>query len=490
MHLHTLGFCFSVLLMLQIVAGQADYGTALTKSILYYEAQRSGKLPTTQRVTWRGDSGLNDSGVIDGSDVRVDLTGGYYDAGDNVKFGFPLAFTITMLSWSVVEYESELKAKGELSNAMEAIKWGTDYLMKAHIHNEEDGSDTLFGQVGEAQPDHDCWQRPEDMTTPRTAYKIDADNPGADLAGETSAAFAAASMVFKTSDPSYSDELLTRAQQLYDFSQAHHGMYHYTITSAANFYPSSGYEDELSWAASWLYRATEEQTYLDFLLSVETGWIHHTFCWDNKFTGVQVLMAKLVLEGTVEDSGKAAVYKSNAEDFVCAVLGKGNDNEQMSPGGALYWQPWDNVQYITAGIFITTVYSDYLSSAESTLKCQSGEATPDELIDFVTSQVDYILGSNPKNMSYMVGIGSSYPLKVHHRGASIVSIKTDPAPVTCQGGFDLWFNKDAPNPNVLEGALVSSNLQDTYDDSRSNFQQAEPATANTAPLVGVLARLA
>ncbi|MCL7025097.1 hypothetical protein MKW94_000337, partial [Papaver nudicaule] len=64
MHQHTLGFCFSVLLLLQVVAGQVDYGTALTKSIKYFEAQRSGNLPASQRVTWRGDSGLND-----GSDV-------------------------------------------------------------------------------------------------------------------------------------------------------------------------------------------------------------------------------------------------------------------------------------------------------------------------------------------------------------------------------------------------------------------------------------
>ncbi|KAI3881580.1 hypothetical protein MKX03_012552 [Papaver bracteatum] len=485
MHQHTLGFCFSVLLLLQIVAGQADYGTALTKSILYYEAQRSGKLPPTQRVTWRGDSGLKD-----GSDVGVDLTGGYYDAGDNVKFGFPMAFTITMLSWSVVEYESQLLAKAELSNALDAIKWGTDYLLKAHVHNETDGSDTLYGQVGQAQPDHDCWERPEDMDTPRTAYKIDAEHPGADLAGETSAAFAAASIVFKTSDPSYSDELLKRATQLYNFARNNHGLYHFSIPGADKFYPSGGYEDELSWAASWLYRATEEQTYLEFLLSVETGWIHHTFCWDDKFTGVQVLMAKLVLEGKVQNSDKAAVYKSNAEDFVCAVIQKGNDDIQISQGGSLYWQPWNNVQYITAGIFITTVYSDYLRSAGSNLNCPSGEATPDQIIDFVKSQVDYILGSNPKSMSYMVGMGSNYAQKVHDRGASIVSIKTDPTPVTCQGGYDIWFNKDAPNPNVLEGALVSSNLQDTYEDSRSNFQQAEPAIANTAPLVGVLARLA
>lgn len=37
-----------------------DYADALEKSILFFEAQRSGKLPSDQRVKWRGDSGMSD----------------------------------------------------------------------------------------------------------------------------------------------------------------------------------------------------------------------------------------------------------------------------------------------------------------------------------------------------------------------------------------------------------------------------------------------
>lgn len=58
-----LGFC---LVILFVNAASFDYGTALSKSLLYYEAQRSGKLPYNQRVKWRGDSALkdeNDEGV-------------------------------------------------------------------------------------------------------------------------------------------------------------------------------------------------------------------------------------------------------------------------------------------------------------------------------------------------------------------------------------------------------------------------------------------
>jgi len=63
--------------------------------------------------------------------VQVDLSGGYYDAGDNVKYQFPMAFTITLLSWSVIEYERELVSAGQMQYAQQAIKWGTDYFLKA-----------------------------------------------------------------------------------------------------------------------------------------------------------------------------------------------------------------------------------------------------------------------------------------------------------------------------------------------------------------------
>ncbi|KAL6340619.1 hypothetical protein AAG906_010527 [Vitis piasezkii] len=57
--------------------------------------------------------------------------------------------------------------------------------------------------------------------------------------------------------------------------------------------------------------------------------------------------------------------------------------------------------------------------------------------------------------------------RTYHRGASIVSTHENGAPVTCQEGFDKWYNRQAPNPNVLEGAIVSGPDQgNNYGDSR------------------------
>lgn len=66
--------CIGISVMALVSAQQYDYSSALSKSILFYEAQRSGPLPSSNRVPWRGNTFLDD-----GVDVGVDLSGGYFD---------------------------------------------------------------------------------------------------------------------------------------------------------------------------------------------------------------------------------------------------------------------------------------------------------------------------------------------------------------------------------------------------------------------------
>ncbi|GFZ01271.1 glycosyl hydrolase 9C3 [Actinidia rufa] len=478
---------FLVLVLLPLALAGHDYGQALSKSILFFEAQRSGYLPSTQRVQWRGHSGLND-----GKANGVDLVGGYYDAGDNVKFGLPMAFTITMMSWSIVEYGKQMAASGELGHALDAVKWGTDYLIKAHPE-----PNVFYGEVGDGTTDHYCWQRPEDMTTSRQAYRIDPSNPGSDLAGESAAALAAASLAFRHNNPSYANELLTHAQQLFEFADKYRGKYDSSITVAQKYYRSiSGYADELLWAAAWLYQATNNEYYLSYLGKNGdslggTGWAMTEFGWDVKYAGVQTLVAKFLMGGKAGQYAPVfEEYQQNAEFFMCAILGKGNRNVQKTPGGLIFRQRWNNLQFVTSASFLLTVYSDYLTSAGKNLNCGSGSVSPSELLSFAKSQVDYILGDNPRATSYMVGYGSNYPRQVHHRGSSIVSIKVDSSFVSCRGGYATWFSREASDPNVLTGAIVGGpDAYDNFADERDNYEQTEPATYNNAPLLGLLARL-
>ncbi|XP_078431616.1 endoglucanase 19-like [Wolffia australiana] len=482
-------FVLAVMLLLvpSAMAGH-DYAGALTKSLLFLEAQRSGYLPPDQRVHWRSHSGLQD-----GKSSGVDLVGGYYDAGDNVKFGLPMAFTVTMSAWSIIEYGRQMAAVGELGHAMKAVRWGTDYLIKAHPE-----PNVLYGEVGDGNTDHYCWQRPEDMTTPRNAYRVDVNNPGSDLAGETAAAMAAAAIVFRRSDPTYSNELLRHATQLFQFADKYRGKYDSSIRVAQKYYGSvSGYADELLWAAAWMYQATNNEYYLDYLAGNGdslggTGWAMGEFGWDVKYVGAQLLVSKFLLQGKA--GSRAPVferYQQKAEFYMCACAGKWSRNVRRTPGGLLFRQRWNNLQFVSTAAFSLSVYADYLSSAgQRQIRCSGGDVSPAELAVLAKSQVDYILGDNPRATSYMVGYGSTYPQQVHHRGSSIVSIKVNPSFVSCRGGYDTWYRRPASDPNLLVGAIVGGpDAYDNFVDQRDNFEQTEPATYNSAPLLGVLARL-
>ena len=185
-------------------------------------------------------------------------------------------------------------------------------------------------------------------------------------------------------------------------------------------------------------------------------------------------------------------YRAKAEHYICACLGKnnGSSNVDRTPGGLLFVRQWNNMQYVTSAAFLLTVYSDHLSASRRHVQCPDGPVGPGELLGLARSQADYILGSNPMGMSYLVGFGPNWPKKVHHRGASIVSYKESKGFIGCTQGYDEWYGRRGPNPNVLVGAIVGGpDIGDNFRDARGNYVQTEACTYNTAPMVGVFARL-
>lgn len=183
-------------------------------------------------------------------------------------------------------------------------------------------------------------------------------------------------------------------------------------------------------------------------------------------------------------------YKEKAEFYLCSILNLNNQsNVERTPGGLLYVRQWNNLQYVSTATFLLTVYSDFLYSTSQELICQDGVVGHEDLLEVAKTQVEYMLGQNPMNMSYLVGYGENYPKRVHHRGASIVCYGENNGFIGCAQGYDNWYGKKEPNPNVLVGALVGGpDCQDNFRDERGNYMQTEACTYNTAPLVGVFAK--
>ena len=434
-------------------SGQFNYGEALQKSLFFYEAQRAGPLPAHNRVSWRGDAAL-----ADGSDVGEDLSGGWFDAGDHVKFGFPIAASATMLAWGVVEYRDAYQQSCQLGHALANLRWVSDYFIRAHS-----APDVLYGQVGAGSDDHAWWGPAEVMQMERPAYKVDASCPGSDLAGETSAALAAASIAFRPVDPGYADELLDHATTLFAFADTHRGKYSDCITDARAFYNSwSGYADELAWAAAWLYRATDDSAYLAraealyAALSPDFRWTH---AWDDKSYGTAVLLAQL--------TAGAATYQRDSQrllDFW--TVGDGDSRVTYTPGGLAWLDQWGALRYAANTAFLALVYSATLSDAELKTRYH----------DFAVAQIDYILGDNPRAGSYVVGFGDNPPRNPHHR--------------TAHGSYTNSIQSPALNRHVLYGALVGGpGADDAWSDDRGDYVKNEVATDYNAAFTGALAGL-
>ena len=436
--------------------GRYNYLTALQKSFFFYEAQRSGRLPQDRRVGWRGDSALED-----GKAEGVDLTGGYYDAGDHVKFGLPMAGTLTLLAWGGMEYGATYETAGLKPQLLEAIRWGTDFLIKAHTAPNE-----LWGQVGKGDDDHKWWGPAEVMPMKRPAFKIDASCPGSDLAGESSAALSSASILFRPTDPKYADLLQVHAQQLYDFADNYRGKYDECIKDAGKFYKSfSGYQDELAWAAVWLYLATGNPDYLaraerEAALA-KADWVW-TQSWDDKIYGTALLLARL--------TGKD-IYRKQTERWLDHwTTGYQGKKIKTTPGGLVYLDRWGVLRYAANAAFLAFLYSDDLKRAKL------DPARVATYHDFAVRQMRYILGDNPLKRSFVVGFGNNPPMNPHHR--------------TAHGSWSSNMNDPQQTRHVLYGALVGGpELTEKYSDNRHHYVSTEVALDYNAAFTGALARL-
>merc|ERR1712012_606527 len=382
-------------------AGKYDYCEVLDKSMLFYEAQRAGHLPADERVKWRGDSNLGD-----------DPQGGYYDAGDFLKFGFPAAAMTTNLAWGAISFLEGYNTCGELEDIKKTIKWSTDYMIDAN-RLQTDGE--LIGQIGLGDADHGYWGRPEDMNMYRPVFSVSPSSPGSDLAGESAAAL---------------------------------------------FYNSwSGYDDELAWGAAWLYKATEDPTYLEkakkYFNSGNMCESNLWFGWDNKKAGVEVLMYDI--------TGQDPAYKKCVDNFLDQL-----DSAHYTPKGLIFVDNWGSNRHAGNNALLCAQLAEM---GYQNTKCDK----------FVHDQIGYLLGDTGR--SYMVGFGENPPLRPHHRASSCPDM---PAPCG-----DNEKNSPAPNPQTLTGALVGGpDNWDNYNDARDDYISNEVAIDYNAGFQGAVAYLA
>ena len=440
-------------------ASTLNYADALDKSLFFYEVQQAGPLPEWNRVEWKVDSTMSD-----------EILGGWYDAGDHVKFNLPMAYSASMLAWGLYQYPDGLEKTGLMTTYANNLEFVLDYLAACDL-----GDEVVF-QVGNGTVDHTWWgpigllqYGMEDSGTSyaeaRQTYK--ASKGCSAVFGEMAAALAAgyASLDGRVDDSKRAG-YLKHAQNIYKLAKTSPSDDVYNDSNASGFYRSSHFYDELFYAANWLYIATGDDTYLadakGYIPNLSTmlgegstlayGWGH---CWDDNMQGAMLLYAI-----NTGDSQYVAHVKKHLDRWV-------NGGEaKILPGGFRWLTDWGCLRYANTAAFLAEVASDTIFAGQDNSK----------YIEFAEAQVNYALGDNPDNFSYVCGFGENYPKNPHHRTA-----------------HSSWKNDlaiPATNRHILYGALVGGPTQSgAYEDDRGNYINNEVATDYNAGFTAMLCKM-
>lgn len=494
-------FLVSVLLTSSWAAAEDarfNYAEALQKSLYFYEAQQSGRLSPNNRVAWRGPACLGD-----GQDIGRDLSGGWFDAGDQWTANLTMSFAAMTLAWSAVEHPEAYRDHGQMPALVENLIHVNDYFVRCVLNPEcRDPALELEvaigcgGREGVDPPQvHAVWAAAEvaDRMTHRPTFRLNQKVPGGDIPAAMAAAMAASSMVireqaevlrgrrgFEAFDATaFADLLLNRAEQLTRFARAQAGPVlteklpkeeQERIRHARQQALRSdgkvveiGYRadpwDKIVAAASWLQRAhrarnpAADNHWFDLAVAVYENEYkaeqNHDWWKDFGAGNFGKLAAFNLMRLAPTDPrfhGELQLYASRFCEY------------KQSPGGLRLREPWaheyGSLRHANNAAVIALYYSDHVDTTPPIPGNTWWKAnrSNSELRDLYRSAarrtVDYALGENPYHRSYLVGFGQDPFNHVHHRGAY--------AP---WAGFDHFIpgkaDDRATNRHILYGALVA-----------------------------------
>ena len=389
-----------------------------------------------------GPSHLNDAMVAGGpyGGQHFDLTGGWMDAGDMIKFTRTTGYVAAVL-------QAAARLDPEQADALNsAADVGLRWLVKAHPR-----PDLFIGQVGDER-DHDLGFRDpatDDASSDagigtRLAYPA----AGGDLGGKAAAALA---MAAQRASGDARDTLLAQAREWYAMGQAANA----PAKLAGDFYTSTSFVDDLAAGATELYRATGEQPYLEqarvYLTQANKD---AAFTWD-EFGGFAAAdLCGLLGAPTIDALGCAVM-----NDVGAAAIARAQRDA--------FGIPADFGWGVTAS-----------SAAGGLAALLAGRS------DIAAAARDYLLGRNPWGASFIVGYGPRSPRHPYHWASVFGPVKPvgavvgGPAPISAVRRQKLKLRHN-----------VFSTSRAFYTDDINDYVTSEPAIDYTAASILLLAAL-
>jgi hypothetical protein len=426
-----------------------DWADMQKKTIHFYRYQRAGQKGVHCHNPYYEDITSNWPHQNDNYNGK-DLSGGWYDAGDFVKFGLPFSSTVYILlkgydvfpgGYSDYDSWDKFGVPDSIPDILNEVKFATDYIMKAVINNT-----TVVYDVGDGTADHACSLNgcggPTNSSSVGNRPARLAD--GADVPGLHAASLALMSQLYRKYDAKYADSCLMKAKEAYQAGwskrskgvSSQYGEFYNTSKTPSGFI----WHDKMMAGAIELYRVTKEQKYLDDLKTLGQN---DAVMYNNiGYTNVAPIV---IFEKWRQGIGTESDLLKHITWLKSKVI---NNPSKPSMNGVYYNQHWGMAGGVACASFASALA--YVT-------------TPDDLYkDFAEQQLLWVSGHKSGSRSWIVGYNNG-PGAVHHRNA-------------------IWKNK------LPEGGLVSGpDSNGNYQNSAGAYEYTEVALDYNAGIPGAIA---
>ena len=479
-----------------------NWAKLLQYTLHFYDANMCGTDVTGKsRFSWRGNCHVYDAKVpmhpIDSKhsgtnmseefmskykdildpdgDGCIDVSGGFHDAGDHVKFGLPEAYAASVVSWGYYEFRQAYEETGEDDHVETICRHFCDYFMRCTFRDKSGDVVAFCYQVGDGSVDHEYWQSPEIDAMGRPAFFATSELPTTDDVSEAAAALAINYYNFRDTDKEYAEKCLDYSKALFDFANKNAKAVGPPGEGPMSFYTSSKWEDDFCFAAGWLYLITEDHDYLEACEKYIDYYAPpgYVLCWNDMWNGVGIIFGRIqdiypeVCEETRVAIGRGQYEKLDFWEMEAKALNTVM-TKKMTPAGYFHLDTWGSARYNTAVQFTALVYDKYQKG-----KDRYNDKNEDyTFTKWSLGQMEYLIGDNPLGRSYVVGYGENCVKFPHHRAASGLTMAEDPA----------------EHKHVLYGALAGGpGEEDEHKDVTSDWVYNEVTIDYNAAVVGAAA---
>lgn len=379
-----------------------DYSKALHLSTRFLGAQRSG-----DTKSWILPEGSGGAFLQDGEAVGRDLSGGWHDCGDYIKFHITGPYTALLYLYGYDKFPeayadyyspdySKAPANG-IPDVLDEVKIQTDYLIKTIV------GDTVYWQIGDLR-DHNAFNEPisqsqlplYDNSTVRPVYW--ATEGHSNIFGAAAAALAMMAILYEPFDTHYAQKCFDAALQYYEIGKINPSVSPDAENSAYAWVAQyTDYYDEMGMGAALLYRATQNEQFLteakefaqqaNAYASFNYASIEHLLFFElYQITGINSYLEKV--------SWRVSQY-------------------ELEDCGYFHGSDWGSLRDAGNAALIAALYHSVTGNEDAYTFAKRN-------IDFMLGSHDGISGDAPQNFSFLIGyneLDGGYPKHPHHAAA-------------------------------------------------------------------------